>query len=415
MQANPIEVAIIGSGPYGLSLAAHLRERGVPFRIFGLPMQTWLSMPKTLNLKSFGFATSLSVPRPNYTFPEYCRARGLEDFDPCSMESFTQYGLWVQKRLVPEVEPVEVTGVKTVPGGQFELSLASGDGVRARRVVAAMGLRYFTRIPPFLGGLPSELASHTSQHSSYDAFKGKDVAVIGAGSSALEAAAVLHEVGGRPQILARGAPPLFFDRIKSHRSLLERIIVPNSVLGQGRLPWLLEHAPLAPRYLGHERRVRFVRTYLGPSGAWWLRPRIEGKVPIRSHCRVVSATPFEGRVRLRLQEDGNKERALDVDHVLAGTGYEPDVNRLSFLDAGLRSRLRRIENAPWLSRNFESSVPGLFFVGPVCAFSFGPLFRFVAGVEYTAPALAAHLSQVARGRPTGRSAPPQAAIDSPEA
>ncbi len=391
MHPDPIHVAIVGAGPYGLSIAAHLRERAVPFRIFGPPMRTWLRMPKTLNLKSFGFATSLSVPRPNYTFPEYCRARGLEDFDPCSMESFSQYGLWLQERLVPEVEPVEVTGVSSVAGA-FEVSLEGGEKVRAHKVVTAVGLGYFTRMPEFLRGLPGELASHSSQHSSYESFKGKDVAVIGAGSSALEASAVLHEEGARPQVLARGGPPLFFDRIKSRRSLLERILVPNSVLGQGRLPWLLEHVPLGPRYLPHDRRVRFVRTYLGPSGAWWLRPRVEGKVPIRSHCRVISAVPFEGRVRLRLQEDGNRERTLDVDHVVAGTGYEPDVNRLSFLDPALRSRLRRIENAPWLSRHFESSVPGLDFVGPVSAFSSGPLFRFVAGVEYTAPALAAHLA-----------------------
>ena len=120
MRSDPTQVAIVGSGPYGISIAAHLRERGVSFRIFGPPMRTWVRMPRTLNLKSFGFATSLSVPRPNYTFPEYCRTRGLEDFDPCTMESFAQYGLWVQERLVPEVETAEVTSVKAA-SGQFEL------------------------------------------------------------------------------------------------------------------------------------------------------------------------------------------------------------------------------------------------------------------------------------------------------
>ena len=116
-------------------------------------------------------------------------------------------------------------------------------------------------------------------------------------------------------------------------------------------------------------------------------------------------------MRLRLQEDGNRERTLDVDHVVAGTGYEPDVDRLSFLDPALRSRLRRIEDAPWLSRHFESSVPGLYFVGPVSAFSSGPLFRFVAGVEYTAPALAAHLAHGAGRVLAGRDARGSVALD----
>ena len=35
------DVAIVGAGPYGLSIAAHLRVAGVTFRIFGRPMQTW--------------------------------------------------------------------------------------------------------------------------------------------------------------------------------------------------------------------------------------------------------------------------------------------------------------------------------------------------------------------------------------
>jgi cation diffusion facilitator CzcD-associated flavoprotein CzcO len=40
-------VVIIGAGPYGLSIAAHMRERGIEFRIFGSPLRAWRSqMPK---------------------------------------------------------------------------------------------------------------------------------------------------------------------------------------------------------------------------------------------------------------------------------------------------------------------------------------------------------------------------------
>ena len=46
------EVAVIGAGPYGLSLAAHLRARGIDYRIFGKPMDTWNAhMPKNMTLK----------------------------------------------------------------------------------------------------------------------------------------------------------------------------------------------------------------------------------------------------------------------------------------------------------------------------------------------------------------------------
>jgi cation diffusion facilitator CzcD-associated flavoprotein CzcO len=62
------DVAIIGAGPYGLSIAAHLKVRGLDFRIFGSPMHTWLShMPKGMRLKSEGFASGLYDPQSTFT------------------------------------------------------------------------------------------------------------------------------------------------------------------------------------------------------------------------------------------------------------------------------------------------------------------------------------------------------------
>jgi cation diffusion facilitator CzcD-associated flavoprotein CzcO len=62
-------IVIVGAGPYGLSVAAHLRRHGLPFRIFGSPMQqSWRSnMPAGMFLKSEGRASSLSDPAGSYT------------------------------------------------------------------------------------------------------------------------------------------------------------------------------------------------------------------------------------------------------------------------------------------------------------------------------------------------------------
>jgi len=40
--------------------------------------------------------------------------------------------------------------------------------------------------------------------------------------------------------------------------------------------------------------------------------------------------------------------------------------------------------APILTRNFESAVPGLYFIGLTAAASFGPLMRFTFGARYAA-------------------------------
>ena len=58
----------------------------------------------------------------------------------------------------------------------------------------------------------------------------------------------------------------------------------------------------------------------------------------------------------------------------------------------LRGAIARLERSPRLNASFESSVPGLHFIGPASAMSFGPLFRFVVGAEYSVQVLSACLA-----------------------
>ena len=105
------DVVIVGAGPYGLSLAAHLRSRGVDFRIFGPPMQAWLDMSPGMYLKSFDFAVSVWAPEPGTRFVEWCRDRGIDSREPTEIALFARYGLWAQQHLVPELERSMVTGI----------------------------------------------------------------------------------------------------------------------------------------------------------------------------------------------------------------------------------------------------------------------------------------------------------------
>jgi cation diffusion facilitator CzcD-associated flavoprotein CzcO len=186
------DVAIVGSGPNALSLAAHLREHGVAFRIFGPPMRFWRDMPVGINLKSFAHATNVCVPTNGPSFPEWCRERGLEDFEPCTMQSFAAYGMWMAERFVPDIESIEVSRVSAAPSGGFELVLASEGRLLARRVVFATGLSYLAFTPEVLRALPPGLVTHTFDLSDYSSFRGKEVAVVGGGASAIEAGALVH-------------------------------------------------------------------------------------------------------------------------------------------------------------------------------------------------------------------------------
>ena len=386
------DVAIIGAGPYGLSLAANLRARGVGFRIFGDSMRFWRSMPVGLNLKSFAFATNISVPERGYSFPEWCRQHDLEDFEPCTMQSFAAYGLDMQRRFVPELQEVLVTRIERA-ARDFEITLASGDTLRARRVVVCTGLSGLEHIPAALRGLGPAHMQHTTSIENYSEFRGKRVAVIGGGASAIEAGALVHEAGGHAEILVRGSKVIFHERTPRTRPILARIKDPISVLGQSRRGWVLEKLPLIVHFLPTDRRTRFVRGYLGPESPWWIKDRVIGKVPIRLQREVVTAAVSSTGVRLAMRDSENTPRDIEVDYVIAGTGYEFDVARVPFLGSTLKRDICRTERAPTLNLNFESSVPGLHFIGPLSSMCFGPLFRFVAGADFTVRRLARHLAQ----------------------
>lgn len=386
-------VAIIGAGPYGLSLAAHLAARKVEHRIFGSPMQFWSDVADAGGeryLRTYCFGTNISTPDPGFSFADYSRPRGLETFEPCSIKHFADYGHWFQRAKVPWSEPVNVTRVTALDRG-FAVTLEDGEHFRADRVVVATGLSGFASVPSAIAALPPVLASHTSRISSFAAFRGCDVAVIGAGQSALEAAALLLESGARPQLLVREHTVRWMTRVPQDRSLWRRLRSPISSLGSGPKAWTLARFPGALHRLPSAWRTHLVKNHLPPEGAWWLRHRVENRLPVHVETTVTRAGEVGSRVALRLRTANGLERDLLVDHVIAGTGYDIDVDRLVFLDSALRMAIRRTGRAPSLNARFETSIPGLSVIGPSSAVSFGPLFRFVGGSEYTARVVAAHV------------------------
>jgi len=390
-----VAVAIVGAGPYGLSLSAHLSARNVEHRIFGRPMQFWSDLAEAGGeryLKSYCFGTNISTPMPGYSFADYSKPLGLETFEPCSIRDFAAYGHWFQQQIVPSVEPVDVSLVNR-QAEDFTVTLVNGERFIAGRVVIATGLANFAYVPPVVASLQPALASHTSKIASFAAFKGSEVAVIGAGQSALEAAALLHEAGAQPRLLVREDSILWQTRVSLKRSFWRRIRSPISGLGTGPKAWGLTHFPGAMHKLPATWRTRFVRTHLPAEGAWWLRDRVENRLHVHLGTTVVEAHETADRVLLKLRSarDG-RECELVVDHVIAGSGYDIRVDRLEFIHPKLRRAIERLEGAPRLNANFETSVLGLYSIGPTSAMSFGPLFRFVVGAEYAARVVSAHLA-----------------------
>ena len=400
---STVDVAIIGAGPYGLSLAAHLENAGVSRRIFGHPMGFWRAhMPDGMLLKSEAFASSLSDPARADSFAAFCQATNrayVDRGDRVSLGTFVEYGEWFQRAEVPDVEPVLVTDVTRDHGG-FEISLVEGDRARARCVVVATGVQHFAHVPRVLTGLPSPAVSHSSDHIDLGVFRGRDVVVVGAGQSALESAALLSERGARVRVMARG-PELEWngEPLLPGRPLARRLREPAAPLGSGWATWFYCNHPALFRYLPTRERIRRARTSLGPAGAWWLRQRVEEGCEVLLGHTTVAAETIDGGVRLRAQT--RDARVVDVvaEHVLAATGYRPDIARLPFLGPAVKIQVQTCFGAPKVDAGFESSVPGLHFIGPVVASTFGPAMRFVWGADFAARVLTRRLVAMSvRGR-----------------
>jgi hypothetical protein len=354
-------------------------------------------------LKSEGFASDLYDPRRSFSLRKFCELHGSPYQDkglPVALETFVAYGLHFQRKFVPNLDEAEVVSVERCTGGGFLVRPSRGDPISADRVVVATGISHFQHIPPELGKLTREHLSHSSECADLSSFGGRDVAVVGAGASALDCAALLHEAGARVQLVSRPTAIKFNVRARMNRSMAARIRRPESKLGDGLKNVFYERLPLAFYFFPQKLRAEVVRRHLGPAAGWSVREKTEGRFPFLLGAAPLDASTVNGRVHLKVGMAGGGTRIVECDHIISGTGYKVDVRRLPFLSEGLVREIKTVNNTPLLSLSFESSVRGLYFTGLAAANNFGPVMRFACGAEFCAPRLAQHLMR-ASSRPQG--------------
>ncbi|WP_131742845.1 NAD(P)-binding domain-containing protein [Actinomadura roseirufa] len=411
MNDSASDVVIVGAGPYGLSTAAHLQNVGLAVRVIGTPMRFWdANMPEGMFLKSEPFASSLGAPRPGLRFtdrhPEFTTGR------PIPLDTFVAYGRWFAAEAVPGTEPDEVSSVERGGPAGYVVTLSTGEVVASRAVVLAVGVGPFAHVPDELAGLPSWLVSHSSAHRDLGLFAGKEVAVIGAGQSALETAVLLADAGADPHLIARRGT-LDWNTVPAERRSPRDLALggPRSGLGTGYRTWLYAERPGLVRHLPQRTRQRLVRETLPPAGSWWLRERLDERVRVTTGRRLAKAVEDGDGVALTTVDRTGRRLVTEVEHVIAATGYVPDVQRLTVLSPELRVRIDTRLGSPVLSRDFESSQPGLYFAGLAAAATFGPVMRFVHGSGFAGRRIGHHIIRQfsSDAAPTGRTGTPQTA------
>ncbi|WP_206998878.1 NAD(P)-binding domain-containing protein [Trinickia mobilis] len=387
------DTAIIGAGPYGLSLATHLKASGIPHQIFGHPMHAWRDfMPPGMIMRSEAFASSLYAPQRGYTVEDYCRLKGIP-FQRVGMalplETFVDYALWFQSNLIGDVRAVDVVDMQRTKG-LFHLKLSDGGALTARTVVIALGLKGFEQTPPVLQGLPGRYVSHSVAYGNLTWAQDRDIAIVGGGQSALGLAALLNELGARVHVLVRDASVRWLERPDASRGLISRLLSPDAGLGRGWACHVLSEFPQIFHLLDDRRRRRIIEKSFGPSGAWWLRDRVVDKVRISFRTEVRHAAINDDRVVLRVRS-GHDESYVTADHVIAATGFKTDMRLHRFLSKEIVEAISRKDGLPDLTQNFETNVRGLYVIGPATAHRFGPVMRFVYGAKHAAPRVARHI------------------------
>jgi FAD-dependent urate hydroxylase len=387
-RAADCEVAIVGAGPYGIAAGAFLKNLGIETQVFGKPMEFWAEkMPAGMLLRSPRIASNIADPLNERTLEAFEAHRGISSKAPLPLETFVEYGLWFQQQVLPQVDNREVAKVEFL-ANTFRLTLVDGSSFFSKRVVIAAGIASFQRIPTEFLPLSRQHVTHCYSGFDVRGYRGKKVAVIGAGQSALESAALLSENGAEVDVIAKigalrwiGQHP-WLHKLGPISAMLysKHDIGPAGISRLVASPHIMRRIPLGLRDRIRTRAVR-------PAGSAWLPNRLKN-VNLRTNCFVGQARSSGSMATLQLS-DGN---AISVDHVILGTGYSVDIRKFSFLPAELLQRVSIFGGYPVLKSGFESTLTGLHFIGATAARSFGPLLYFVTGTEFAARELSSKIS-----------------------
>lgn len=364
---------IVGAGPFGLSLAAHLKHKHVEHIHIGYSMDYWKNyMPKEMFLRS---ACDWHLDAEDEdTILKYLKMQNLTpaDVEPLSLEFYLGYVNWFQSQKGLAPRPAWVKRLSRVENS-FRAELENGDEIEAQKVVLGVGLRHFKNIPEEYKTLfPEGTFHHTAEVVDFSTHKNKRVLIIGGRQSAFEWAALIHEQGAREVHLTyRHDTPAFepSDWIWVNPILQDMVNQPAWFRNLAQ-----EEKDQVSKRMWQEGRLK-----LEP----WLVKRISKEtVSLHPHTFVTECMQMPSK---ELKITLNDKSTLMIDQVILATGYKVDLEQIPMLTAGnLANQINTKNGFPVLDEGFQSSIPNLYFTGFPAAQDFGPFFGFTAAVRTSA-------------------------------
>jgi cation diffusion facilitator CzcD-associated flavoprotein CzcO len=366
-----LDLIIIGAGPFGISLAAHAAAQNLSYQLLGYPMDFWKNqMPQDMFIRTPPEFVSLSDPQSEFIIQRFSEETGVELPFPLPRPIFVEYAFWFAAKTNVSFTPELVSSLEKCVEG-YTVRTERGSILNARNIIVATGVQHFMYMPEIYAELPSDYVSHTFGYIDFIRFAGKKVAVVGSGQSAWEAAALLYKAGSDAELFYRGKAANYSGSVADEIELRD--------MGDVFYGWPLE-----------KKREEWGQS--PGSVAHFLRPYVEEKVPESGNVRIDKIeTTADKKVRIKLS---NGETRV-VDHIISASGYRINVDRIPFIQRNLLQSIAREEDDykqfPRLNANFESSLPGLYFAGPLSSHSHGPTFRFILGLRKTCESIIPHI------------------------
>jgi thioredoxin reductase (NADPH) len=185
-RSEPYDVAVVGAGPAGLATAVYGASEGLSVLV--------------LEALAFGGQAGASARIENYLgFPTGVSGRVLMG------RAFTQAQKFgAEFSLSTQVQGLDCTSERSGPDPAHVLELADGRRVRARAVVVATGARYRRPEIPNLTQFEGRGVSYWASPVEARLCRNEDVALLGGGNSAGQAAVFLASHARHVRMLVRG-------------------------------------------------------------------------------------------------------------------------------------------------------------------------------------------------------------------
>lgn len=207
-----LDVLIVGAGQSGLATAFGLLRSKVDNILIVDKASSgregpWLTYARMPTLRSPKDYTGPDLDIPSLTYEAWHRAKYGEQswakLELIPRHYWADYLVWVRRMTrVPVRNEIEVVDIAPA-GDLLEVRLRQSDGseqsVFARKIVLATGQEGagLWWMPPSIAALPQSMRAHAADDIDFAALRGKAVAILGAGASAFDNAAVALEAGAR--------------------------------------------------------------------------------------------------------------------------------------------------------------------------------------------------------------------------